>query len=180
MTPGPTTPSPIHSLFLQHASSIRGYVLGLVGDAAAADDLFQDVFVTVVAREADFRRDGDFLAWARGIVRFKVLEYYRRQRSNPQLFDEPLLRRLAESWEQAERHRELWERRRGALAQCLNRLSPRARQIINLRYADQPLTPPEIAQRVGCTTPSVNVALARARAFLRKCTREYFSPGEFP
>jgi RNA polymerase sigma-70 factor (ECF subfamily) len=178
MTPGLTPPSPIQSLFLQHASSIRGYVLGLVGDTAAADDLFQDVFLTIVAREADFRRDGDFLAWVRGIVRFKVLEYYRRQRSAPLLFDEALLKRIAESWEHAERRRELWERRRNALAQCLERLSPRARQIINLRYADQPLTPPEIARRVGWTTPSVNVALARARAFLRKCTREYFAPGE--
>jgi RNA polymerase sigma-70 factor (ECF subfamily) len=158
---------PIEALFLRHAVSLRGYLLGLLADRSAADDVFQEVFLTVARRAADFRRDGDFLAWARGIARNKVRELYRRQkRSFP--FDEQLLELLAEA---AEEHEPRLDRQRELLSRCLDRLSPRARQIIDLRYAERPLSPPEIAERLAWTTGAVHVALSKARAFLRECTQ---------
>ena len=175
MTTDPSAQPPIQTLFLQHAAAVRGFVLGFVADRAAADDIFQEVFLTVARREADFRRDGNFLAWARGIARNKVLEHYRRQRAKPLLFDEQLLELLAAS---ADTSGERLERRREALAQCLERLAPRAREVVDLRYAEQPLAPPGIAQRIGWTTNAVNVALSRARAFLRECTSQLLAGGE--
>lgn len=175
MTNPPVDP-PIQALFLTHAAAVRGFVFGLVADRAAADDIFQEVFLTVAQREADFRRDGDFLAWVRGIARNKVLEHFRRQRVRPVLFDEELLELLAEAGSSVDE--EQLERRRAALAHCLQRLAPRAREIVDLRYAEQPLAPPELAQRIGWTTNAVNVALARARQFLRECTRQVLAAGE--
>lgn len=170
-----STHPPIQSLFLQHASALRGFVLGLVADRTAADDIVQEVFLTVVQREADFRRDGCFLAWARGIARNKVLEHHRRRRSTPLPFDDRLLELLVESAEAAQ---ERFERRREALARCLERLAPRSRQIVELRYAERPLAGAELAERIGWTTNAVHVALARARAFLRDCTRQALASGE--
>lgn len=165
------TPShpPHHSLFLQHAATVRGFVFGLVMDRAAADDVFQEVFLTVVQRSGDFRPDGNFLAWVRGIARNKVLEYYRRQRLQSLPFDEELLELLVEATDEREPQ---WERRREALSRCLERLAPRAREIVDLRYAEQSLSPPEIAARLSWTTNAVHVALARARAFLRECVQQ--------
>lgn len=175
MTPNnPAQPS-IEALFLQHAAAVRGFVMGLVPDRAAADDLFQEVFLTVMQRGADFRRDGNFLAWARGIARNKALEHYRRQRTAPLPFDEELLNLLADS---AEDFDELTEQRREALAKCLERLAPRTREIVDLRYGDHALTPPKIAEQLAWTANAVNVALARARAFLRDCTRRMLASGE--
>jgi RNA polymerase sigma-70 factor (ECF subfamily) len=164
---------PIEALFLKHAVSLRGYLLGLLADRSAADDVFQEVFLTVVRRAEDFRRDGDFLAWARGIARNKVRELYRRQkRSFP--FDEQLLEVLADA---AEEHEPRLDRQRESLARCLDRLSPRARQIVDLRYAERPLSPPEIAERLAWTTGAVHVALSKARAFLRDCTQHMLAQG---
>lgn len=154
---------------------VRGFVLGLVADRAAADDVFQDVFLTVVQRSEDFRRDGNFLAWVRGIARNKVLEYYRRQRIQPLPFDEQLLELLADAVD--ERDVQL-DRQREVLARCLERLAPRAREIVDLRYAEHPLSPPEIAERLAWTTNAVHVALARVRAYLRECTQHMLASGE--
>ena len=159
----------LHALFLQHAATVRGFVYGLVADRASADDVFQEVFLTVVQRSSDFRPDGNFLAWVRGIARNKVLEYYRRQRLQALPFDEELLVLLVEAADECESH---LERRREALARCLERLAPRAREIVDWRYAEQPLSPPEIAERLAWTTNAVHVTLARARAFLRECTQQ--------
>lgn len=173
----PSSHSPVQALFLQHAAAVRGFVLGLVADRAAADDVFQDVFLTVVRREADFRHGENFLAWVRGIARIKVLEYYQQRRTKPLLFDEQVLELLTESVVTSEQQ---WEQRREALARCLERLAPRAREIVDLRYAEQPLTPSELAQRIGWTANAVNVALARAREFLRECTQQVLAMGDAP
>jgi RNA polymerase sigma-70 factor (ECF subfamily) len=165
----------VQELFLQHAAALRGFILGLVGDRSAAHDVFQEVFLTVSQRAADYRPHDSFLAWARGIARNKVLEHCRRCRRLPQLFDDDLLEVLAESAGDADHH---WEERRTALADCIRQLAPRARQILELRYADTPVPPPEIARRLTWTVNAVHVALARARKFLRDCTRRRLAEEE--
>ena len=175
MTTNNSPPPAIEALFLQQAAAVRGFVMGLVPDRAAADDVFQEVFLTVKQRGADFRRDGNFLAWVRGIARNKVLEHYRRQQKSPLPFDEELLTLLTDSTDHAD---QLLERRREALAKCLERLAPRAREIVDLRYGDHALSPPKIAEQLTWTTNAVNVALARARAFLRECTQRMLASGE--
>lgn len=158
----------VQRLFLEHAAALRGFILGLAGDPEAAKDIFQEVFVTVNQRAEQFRMEGNFLAWARGVARNKVLEHYRKCNRLPQLFDENLLDIMIAS---AGKHDDIWEQRRAALAECIKELAPRARQILELRYAELPATPPEIARRLAWTVDAVHVALSRARKFLQDCTR---------
>lgn len=175
MSSDPPALPKIETLFLQHAASLRGFVVGLLPDRVMADDVFQEVFLTVVQRGADFRRDGNFLAWVRGIARNKVLEHYRRQRLRALSFDEQLVELLAEAVDEGGPK---FEQQRESLARCLERLAPRAREIVDLRYAEQSLSVSEIAERLSWTTNAVHVALARARAFLRECTQHLLASGE--
>lgn len=156
----------VEVLFLRHEVSLRGYILGLLADRSAADDVFQEIFITVVRRAKDYRRDGDFMAWMRGIARNKVRESYRQRRFSP--FDEQTMELLADEAEQMDH---LIEQKRELLAGCLDRLSPRSRQIIEMRYAEKPMSPQEIADRLSWTIGAVNVALSKARSFLRECVR---------
>lgn len=165
----------VQKMFLQHASALRGFLLGLLGDREAANDVFQELFLTVTHRAAQFQPEGNFLTWARGIARNKVLEYYRKCRRRPQLFDDELLEILAASAGQQD---DLWEQRRAALTACIQQLAPRARQILEMRYAETPMPPPDIAQRLAWTVNAVHVALARARKFLQECTRRRLATGE--
>ena len=59
----------VQGLFLRHAGVLRGFVLGLLPDANRAEDVFQELFLTVTRKAADFRPGTNFLAWARSIAR---------------------------------------------------------------------------------------------------------------
>lgn len=174
MATNPTATETVQTLFLQHAAVLRGFILGLVGDRNEAKDIFQEVFLTATRLADRYQQDCSFLAWARGIARNKVLEHFRSRRRHPHLFDEEVLDLLINSAGEQDDH---WEDRRAALAQCIGQLAPRARQILDLRYADTPLAPPEIAQRLGWTVNAIHVALARARKFLQECTSTRLSGG---
>ena len=172
-----TSESLVQKLFLQHASPLRGFILGRLPDRVAADDVFQEVFIVAQRRAPDYDPRQNFLAWARGIAKLKVLEHYRSRGSQPQLFDEELLALMVAD---VDRQQDVWERRRTALAGCIAQLAPRARQILELRYAEQPLSADAIAARLAWTAGAVNVALSRARKFLQDCTRQALVAGDMP
>jgi len=165
----------VQRLFLQHSAQLRGFVSGLVPDRGAAEDLFQEIFLTVTRKAEEFRVDDSFLAWARGIARLKALEYFRKNSRRPQLLSEDLLEALATSAGSSDY---LWKERRSAVASCIQKLAPRARLILEMRYAEAPVPPQEIAQRLTWTVSAVHVALTRARKFLQECSRRRLAAGE--
>lgn len=155
----------VQRLFLRHAGPLKGFILGLVPDLNAAEDVFQEVFLTATAKAAEFREGTDFAAWTRAIARFKALELYRSGgRTSP--LDLKILEQLAEAAPAPVP--EDWSRRRAALDDCLQRVAPKSREIVDLRYT-QGLLPPEIAQRIAWSVSAVHVALSRVRKALREC-----------
>lgn len=155
----------VQGLFVQHAPALRGFVLALVRDFSAVDDVIQETFVLVTAKAGEFQIGSNFQAWVRAIARFKILEH-QRWGSAPRLSDEVVeaLAACAPESSGADRRLEL-------LGECLQSLSPRAREAIELRYT-QAHTPPEIARRIGWTVEAVYVALSRARTALRSCVED--------
>ncbi len=158
----------VQRLFLQHTAPLRGFLFGLMADRAAVDDVLQEVFMTVMQRAAAYDQDRDFFAWARGIARNKVLEYARTRTVAPLLLTDDLLEVVAVAGEEVT---DQWAEQRAALAACIAKLAPRARQILEWRYAEEPLGPAQIATRLAWSVSAVNVALSRARKFLQECTR---------
>lgn len=174
MAAGNSTIDGVQRQFLQNAAAIRGFIIGLLTDRDAANDVFQEVFLTVTSCAEQFRADGNFLAWVRGVARNKVLEHVRKSSRVPQPFDDELLEMMVAS---AGRADTIWEDRRAALAECIQQLAPRARQILELRYAETPVAPPEIAQRLSWTVNAVHVSLSRARKFLLECAGRRLGEG---
>jgi len=164
------TPDRVHEiqrLFLHHADVLEGFILALHPDLSVSKDLLHEVFLTLSAKASEFRPGSDFLAWARAVARLKVLEHHRRRKGVSRLLDPEVLEAVVASADDAE---ESWADRRQALAECLKEIAPRAREILELRYAGEALSPREIAGRVAWTSGAVRVALARARRFLQECT----------
>lgn len=151
----------VQQLFVRHQGQLKAFVLALWPDFARADDVLQEVFLTVTEKAADFQPGTNFLAWARSIARFKLLEARRAQRST---VDADVLASLAASCP------EDWgdDRKLAALTSCLASLAPKAQEIIRLRYHREH-SPPEIARLLSRSVNSVAVALAKARVVLREC-----------
>ena len=157
----------VQRLFLRHSSLLRGFVLGLLPDHARAEDVFQEVFLTVTHKAEDFRPDTNFAAWARAIARLKVLEQYERDRSAPRPLSPQAIEALVASAPDVE---DFGAPLKKALGTCVEEVAPRAREILQLRY-ERGLPPPEIAARLSWTVDAVHVSLARARKFLRDCVQ---------
>ena len=158
----------VQRLFLRNAGLLRGFILGLLPDHNLAEDVFQDVFLTAAAKADDFRDGSNFLAWVRAIARLKVLEQCRKRKAGPHLLDPAALEALVVAAADLD---DIWEARREALAHCIRRLGPRARQILELRYSEEFLSPQRIAEQLRWSLGAVHVALSRARKFLQECTR---------
>jgi len=168
----PTQTALVQGLFVQNMMAVRGFVLALMPDFSRVDDVVQETFLTVTAKADDFVEGTNFRAWAFSIARFKVLESVRTPGAREIALDAEVIDALCGA-EPIEVHP---EEQTGALATCIGKLAPQARRAIELRY-QQACRPPEIARRMGWTVNSVNVALARARNFLRECVERQLARG---
>jgi RNA polymerase sigma-70 factor (ECF subfamily) len=165
----------VQRLFLRHAGVLRGFILGLLPDHNRAEDVFQETFLTLSRKAAEFQSGTNFLSWARSVARLKVLEACRAGHGGPHLLTPDALEAVLAVSGEAD---DAWAERREALARCLERLAPRAREILELRYGDDFLPPPVIASRLSWSVNSVHVALSRARRFLQECTRRRLAARE--
>jgi RNA polymerase sigma-70 factor (ECF subfamily) len=152
----------VQQRFVRHQGALRAYLLALCSDFSLADDVLQEVFLTVSARAAEFDPQTNFPAWARSIARFKFLEAC-RHRPGPTL-DADAAASLAASCPDD------WgsDTKLAALAKCLGTLAPKAQEIVRLRYLREH-SPPEIAKLLSRTVNSIGVALTKARVALREC-----------
>jgi len=163
----------VQLLFVRNASAVRGFVLGLLPDLNKAEDVLQEVFLTVTLKAEDFRPGSDFLAWARTVARVKVLQHFDRDHRAPRPLAPDVISALEAAAPDLDETRGT---RQAALRACLGQVAPKAREIMGLRY-DRGLAPAEIARRVSWSSvDAVHVALARVRKFLRECAQRRLGP----
>lgn len=155
----------VQAELLRHAEQLKGFIVALVADRDAAEDCFQELFLTVTAKAADFTPGTDFLAWACTIARYKVLQHLERRRRHGGYLDPATIEALAGD---ADAYHDAWDERRKALAACLDGLAPAARRLVDARYVHG-LAPAAIAAASGRTANGVSVALAKARDTLESC-----------
>ena len=158
--------SQVQALFVRHSAALRGFVVSLVPDFAAVDDILHDTFLTITAKAAEFEIGTNFLAWAKAIARFKVLHARRAHWREINGISEEAIEALCASEPEADAAP--LERRISALTQCIEMLPPQTRRAVELRY-QQAHSVPEAAQRLGWTPGSLYVVLCRARSALREC-----------
>lgn len=157
----------VQQLFVKHQTAVRAFILSLQPNFTEADDIVQETFLTVTRKAAEFRDGSNFLAWAFTIARFKLLEARRRGGKQPVVLSDEVIEVLASSAPEAG----FFESRLAALRRCLERLAPRAREIVRLRYHEEH-GPEEIAAQIDWSANAVNVALARARNSMRHCVEK--------
>jgi len=164
----------VEQLFVRHVAAIRGFIEAFVPDFNQADDVLQECFLTVATKADEFQPGSDFLAWALAIAKFKVLEALRRPGAvgyfSPAVLDTLSAAVPIEAFSDEDRE---------FLRECINELSERARQVIELRYGEA-CKPAEIARRLNWTREAVYVALSRARALLRECMERKAKHQEHP
>jgi RNA polymerase sigma-70 factor, ECF subfamily len=155
-------------LMTQHQGRLYGYVLTLSADPDAANDVLQEANIVLWKQWRQFTPGSNFKAWAFRIAHFQYMAYRQKQLRDKTLFSDDLLSTLTtEAKEVDERH----EERAAALERCLERMPPRSREAIRLRYAEE-LTVIDIAHKLQRNANAVYQILFRARQWLNECVQK--------
>lgn len=132
-------PSDEHSqafvrLFAQHQREVFKYILTLLPDVSAAQDVLQETSVVLWTKFNEFEQGTHFSAWACRIAYFEVLKHRKSLSRERLLFDHDLIEQLALDRGEAD---ELLEARRAALDLCLDKLSPADRRLVQQCYQER-------------------------------------------
>jgi RNA polymerase sigma-70 factor (TIGR02943 family) len=177
---------------MQHADSLYRFALSRVKDHHTAEDLVQDCLSAAWQRIDRFDGRSSLGTWLIGIMKFKVIDHYRRSKRTPTdqnveaaddanpadwLFD------AHGSWKVDPNHGlELLARSPGDMAAdheildwvraCLAKLPERLEMLFTLREVDG-LDVPAAASAAGVTKGSAAVLLTRARQRMRSCLQNH-------
>ena len=173
----PGTPSPeFVQLFTQYQRRLFLYILSQVPNPIEAEEVQQETNVVIWSKFGQFRSGTNFPAWVSQIANFEVMKYRSRKKRDRMQFSDEFLQTV--SREAMERSEELEERQK-ALVECIEKLRPRDRELIQQRYA-----PGEkgkhLAEQMGRPANSVYQSLGRIRRSLMECIQRRVSPGGLP
>ena len=154
-------------LFARHHVRIYRFVLRLLRDEMAAEDVIGDVFLDVWRQASRFEGRSAVSTWLIAIARFKALSVLRKRR------DDGLDAETAESIEDAadDPERAVTKQDKGEkLRKCLAGLSPEHREIIDLVYYHEKSVE-EVARIVGIPENTVKTRMFYARKKLGELCR---------
>src|SRR5262245_25964892 len=141
--------------FMANERLLVGYLLSATGDIHEAEDLLQEVSVTLWESFSRYDEAYSFGSWALGIARHKVLKWRERKGRSEKCLPMETLEAVAQA--SLDRAAEITERGR-ILQHCLEKLPEHARSVTRLRYGDG-LSIAETAARLGRTVPAMEMML---------------------
>lgn len=152
-------------LYDRYEASVYGFCLRLLGDRDAADDAFQDTFVTLIDQRFRYRDQGRLRGWLFTIARNVCLDRLRMAERRDNL--RPFLPRISALGRSPARAAE----ERDELTRLLAVLPPDQREILLLhRHAG--FSYAEIAELKRSTEAAVKQKAYRAAVALRAAARE--------
>ena len=166
LTAPPSAPSSwerFESLYRSSRDDVYAYVMTLLRDPSAAEDVTALAFERAYRRRRTFdRRRGEERAWLFGIARNAALDELRRRRRVAALVTEPSDEVLADDDDEAE-----VALRRTALQAALAQLPAREREIVALKF-HAGLSNAELARVLGISESNAGTLLYRTMEKLRK------------
>jgi RNA polymerase sigma-70 factor (ECF subfamily) len=153
---------------------IRAFIGSIVRRPHDADDIFQDVALTLWKEFARYDRTKPFGAWARGIAAVKLMQRWDQTKRQPVVLSAEAIEAVSRAFDRAETP---VSREAEALEHCLDQLPGKSRQLLALRY-ERSLAIEQIARELQLTLDAVYQSLSRLRARLQDCVnRRLSSPG---
>jgi RNA polymerase sigma-70 factor (ECF subfamily) len=150
----------------QDQTRLYGYIHSLVRDLNDADDLYQQTTLILWKKLDEFDRGRSFFSWACGVARGETANFLRARGRKRLYFSDDLNLMLIEA--QADMPNDELEDRRDALAQCIEKLRQRDRELLTECYGDDAGVQ-QAADRRGRSPQSVYNSLRRIRRALFEC-----------
>jgi RNA polymerase sigma-70 factor (ECF subfamily) len=154
----------MHIMFALHRVRVFRFIQGMVRNAVIADDLVSQVFLDVWRSANRFEGRARVSTWLLSIARFKALSALRERKHETIDQDD-----LAEIVDAADNPEVALDRKEtnAVLRECIDRLSPTHREIIDLVYYHEQSVA-EASEIVGIPVATVKSRMFFARKYLAK------------
>lgn len=178
----------LEELMAQYETKVFGLALRMTGNRQDAEEILQDVFLTVFQKIDGFRGDSKLSSWIYRIAANTALMKLRKcskfreipleEELGPKMTEEGMIAEPVIDWsrlpDEELAHKELLQRIDGALAE----LPPDYRSVFVLRDIEE-LSAEETGQILKISIAALKSRLHRARLFLRKHLADYMT-AHFP
>jgi RNA polymerase sigma-70 factor, ECF subfamily len=154
-------------LFARHHVKVYRYVLRLMRDEMAAEDVISEVFLDVWRQADRFEGRSAVSTWLIAIARFKALSVLRRRREDG--LDDQTAEAIEDAADNPETSVEKLDKGK-RLRKCLAALTPEHREIIDLVYYHEKSVE-EVAKIVGIPQNTVKTRMFYARKKLGELCR---------
>ena len=159
----------------QARPTVAAYVASGIRDFHQAEDVLNQVAVTIVRKFDSYDTEAPFVNWAIGIARFEVLKHRRNAATDKLVLGESIISSLADAYQ--ELSPELDERR-SLLKFCIDKLRGNGRKALELRYFKDRKSA-EVAKQLKISPGAARTLLHRTRAKVRHCIESNMNkPGD--
>lgn len=149
----------MHILYCRHNVRVYRFILRIVRDATAAEDLVSQVFLDVWRTAGQFQGRSQVSTWLLSIARFKALTAMRQRRFED--IDQEDVRQIPDDAETPESSLDRSDTS-AILRACVQKLSPAHREIITLVYYHEKSVE-EVGQIIGIPQSTVKTRMFYAR-----------------
>jgi RNA polymerase sigma-70 factor (ECF subfamily) len=163
--------------FMAQRHSLTAFIEGLVRDPAAAEDIFQEVWIRLAEAAEKGTPIEDLPRWCRGVARNLILHYWRDKRGEREVPETAILDIVETAFVERQQAAEGWLERRTALGRCIDQLPDHARDLLRMKY-DQGRSMAQIGRLLNRSLNGVMVSLSRLRNALSDCVEKRLKPME--
>jgi RNA polymerase sigma-70 factor (ECF subfamily) len=164
-------------LYGHYSGFLYAYVRHLLPDDDGAEEVCQDVFFAAFSRPDRFAGQARFSTWLCAIAKFKVADWWRKNRRNVhtvEVDDEVLAEASDPNWDFTESLS--LEQDHEVMRLCIDRLNDKHREVIFSVYYDSQGVA-DVAKSLECPVGTVQTRLFHARKTLRNCIENWVKGG---
>jgi RNA polymerase sigma-70 factor (ECF subfamily) len=170
-------PTEFVRLFTRYQRKIYWYIFALLHDQHDTEEVFQETAIVLWQKFATFQPGTSFVAWACRVAYNKVLRFRDDHKRDFPCFSSVFMEEVAPEL-LAVIEVDTTDLLQDQLADCLARLNPQDRDLIERRYKPGATTK-RVAAEVGRSTDAVYKALNRIHQALFECMSAGLSAGRY-
>jgi RNA polymerase sigma-70 factor (ECF subfamily) len=157
------------ALLEREGPTLASFVLALVGNPQAAEDVYQSTCLELWRIRSTFRMGSDFGAWSRTVARYQIRRHWKRTRREKLVFSAEAMELIENAYKETPREEEKAERLE-ALKSCLDSLEEESHGLVEERYGEG-ASIRQLALRHGVSEDGLKMRLLRIRRKLAECLR---------
>ena len=170
-------PAAMEEIVKRYSNKVYNLAYHLTRDAHAAEEIMQDVFLTVIAKIGTLATEAYFSTWLYRVTTNAAYGYLRKEKKFSEqtpVEDIDQEQYLDYDWSTLPDDVLLSEESKEVLRESIDSLPEAMRTVVVLKDVEG-LKNEEIAETLGISVPAVKSRLHRGRLILRQLLSEYFS-----